>query len=171
MLRLRLARLTGGVGVLKVGAYTEYERKLLHQHAERAIRTLALALHEGIVPGGGIAYLEVIPAVEALAKSLEGDERAGARIVARALEAPFRRIVANRGATTPSAAFAAWQGAGPGHIYDALADRVATVAGSGLYDPAGVLRVALETATSGASVALTVAVIVLHRNPAQSLEP
>jgi chaperonin GroEL len=170
-LRIRLARLTGGVGVLKVGAYTEYERKLLHQRAERAIRTLALALPEGIVPGGGSAYLEVIPAVEALARSLDGDEQAGARIVARALEAPFRRIVANRGATTPSAAFAAWQGAGPGHIYDALADRVATVAETGLYDPAGVLRVALDTATSGASVALTVAVIVLHRNPAQSLEP
>jgi chaperonin GroEL len=170
-LRLRLARLTGGVGVLKVGAYTEYERKLLHQRAERAIRTLALAVHEGIVPGGGIAYLAAIPAVEALTRSLDGDEQAGARIVARALEAPFRRIVANRGATTPSAAFAAWQGAGPGHIYDALAGRVAPVAETGLYDPAGVLRVALETATSGASVALSVAVMVLHRNPVQSLEP
>ncbi len=170
-LRLRLARLTGGVGVLKVGAHTEYERKLLHQRAERALRTLAIALSEGVVPGGGIAYLEMIPTVEALAESLDGDERAGARIVARALEAPFRRIVANRGATTPSAALAAWQGAGRGHVYDAFADRVATMTEAGLYDPAGVLRVALETATSGAMVALTVAVIVLHRNPVQSLEP
>ncbi len=170
-LRLRLARLTGGVGVLKVGAYTEYERKLLHRRAERAIRTLAVALHEGVAPGGGIAYLEAIPAVAKLAESLEGDERAGARIVGRALEAPFRRIVANCGATTPSAAFAAWQDAGPGRIYDALADRVATAAETGLYDPAGILRVALETATSGAMMALTIAVIVLHRNPHESLEP
>lgn len=170
-LRLRLARLSGGVGVLKVGAHTEYERKLLHQRAERAIRTLTVALHEGVAPGGGSAYLAVMPAVAALAESLEGDERAGARILARALAAPFRRIVANRGATTPPAAFAAWQDAGPGHIYDVLADRVATAAGSGLYDPAGILRVALETATSGAMMALTIAVTVLHRNPHESLEP
>jgi chaperonin GroEL len=171
LLRLRLARLSGGVGVLKIGAYTDYERKLVHQRAERAIRALAIATNEGIAPGGGAAYLEAIPAVEALAESLDGDERAGARIVARALEAPFRRIVANRGVTTPAAALAAWRGAGPGYIYDALADRVVTAAETGVYDPAGVLRVALETAASGAMVALTVAVMVLHRNPAQSLEP
>ena len=138
-LRLRLARLSGGVGVLKIGAYTESERKLLHQRAERAIRALALAANEGVVPGGGVAYLEMIPAVEALVEALEGDERAGAKIVARALETPFRRIIANRGATTPSAAFAAWQGAGPGHVYDAVADRVETVTGAGLRDPAGIL--------------------------------
>jgi chaperonin GroEL len=106
-----------------------------------------------------------------LAATLDGDERQGAQILARGLEEPFRQIVHNRGATTPAAALAALQHSGDGHLYDAMTNRVVGVAEAGLLDPAGVLRVALETAASGAMLALTVAVIVLHRKPEQSIEP
>lgn len=170
--RLRLARLSGGVGVLKVGAHSKVERKALHQNAEKAIRSLRLAMREGIVPGGGIAYLQAIPAVERFAGAIEDDdERQGTRILARALEEPFRRIVQNRGLTAPSAALAEVQRLGCDYCYDALSDRVLPWAQIGLLDPAGVLRMALEIAASGAMLALTTGAIVLHRKPEESLEP
>jgi chaperonin GroEL len=170
-LRLRLARLAGGVGVLKVGAHTSAERQALTQKVEKAIRALRIAMVEGVVPGGGAAYLPAADAARAMAETLEGDERQGALILSRALEGPFRRIVRNRGVTVPATALAEVRRCGPGYAYDALTDRVVPASAAGVLDPAGVLRVALEAAVSGAMSALTVAVMVFHRRPSEALEP
>jgi chaperonin GroEL len=170
--RLRLARLSGGVGILKVGAHSKVERKTLHQNAEKAVRSLRLAMSEGVAPGGGVAYLQAIPAVERFAATLEDeDERYGARILARALEEPFRQIVQNRGLTAPPVALAEVQRLGPAYCYNALADRVEPWAEIGLLDPTGVLRMALEIAASGAMLAVTTGTIVLRRKPEESLQP
>lgn len=170
-LQLRLARLSGGVGVLKIGAHTKTERNTLHQTAEKAVRSLRLALSGGVVPGGGVAYLQAIPALQQLATTLEGDERQGVRIVARALEEPFRRIVQNRGLIDPAVALTRVGRLENNHVYDAVANCIRPGAEAGLLDPAGVLRIALETATSGAMLALTTGVLVLHRRPKESMEP
>jgi chaperonin GroEL len=164
-LRSRLSRIAGGAGVLKIGAHTASERGSQHQKAEKAIRALRIALEEGLVPGGGAAYVWAIEAVRTCAASLSGDERQGAYILAQAMEEPCRRIVCNRGGTTPAAALASLHRMGPGHAYDVLADRVVPAEEAGLEDPLGVSRAALETAVSGAMSALTVAVIVLQRVP------
>jgi chaperonin GroEL len=169
--RLRLARLSGGVGVLKIGAQTKAERTAMHQKAEKAVRSLRLAMAEGVVPGGGIAYLGTIPALEDLASTLDGDEQYGVRILERALEAPFRRIVQNRGVTDPATALARVRRLGRDYAYDVMTDRVRPYSEAGLFDPAGVLRIALETAVSGAMLALTTGAIVLHRKPKESFEP
>lgn len=170
-LRLRLARLSGGVGVLKIGAHTKAERAALHQKAEKAIRALRLALAQGIVPGGGVAYLQTIPALQTLAATLEGDARYGAHILARALEAPFRQIAQNRGLIDPAVALAKLSRFEGDYVYNALTDSFQPCAVAGLFDPVGVLQIALETAVSGAMLALTTGVLVLHRKPEQSFEP
>jgi len=168
-LRSRLARMAGGSGVLKVGAHTSSERESRHQKAEKAIRALRMALEEGVVPGAGAAYLWAIEAVRSFAETLSGDERQGALTLAQAMEEPCRRIVRNRGGTVPAAAIAELYRSGPGHTYDVLTDRVVSAEESGLEDPVGVSRVALETAVSGAMSALTVAVMVLRRKPWKDL--
>jgi chaperonin GroEL len=127
---------------------------------------------EGVAPGGGVAYLRAIPALAQFAARLEqDDEQQGVRILARALEEPFRRIVQNRGLTAPSAALAEVRRLGSDYAYDAFSDRTRPWAEIGLWDPVGVLRIALETAASGAMLALTTGAMVLHRKPEQSLEP
>lgn len=168
---IRVARMAGGVGVLKIGAYSQLERKLLHQKAEKAIRSMRLAMAEGVAPGGGAAYLRVIPAVEALLPTLAGDEQHGARILARALEEPFRRIVQNRGLKDPSVAMAHVRRLGGDYVYDAVADCFGPYHQVGLLDPVGVLRIALETAISGAMMTLTTGALVLHRKPEQTVDP
>jgi len=170
-LRLRLARLSGGVGLLKLGAQTKPERSALHQKAEKAVRSLRLAMAQGVVPGGGVAYLRAIPAVQKFAQTLTGDEQRGAQILARALEAPLRQIAKNRGLTDPSVVLARLNLLGPDYLYDALTDELKPVAEANLFDPVGVLRFALETAVSGAMLTLTTGAIVLHRKPKESLEP
>lgn len=170
-LRLRLARLSGGVGVLKIGTHTKAERAALRQKAEKAIRALRLALAQGVAPGGGVAYLQTIPALQTLAATLEADARYGAHILARALEAPFRQIARNRGLTDPSVALAKLSRFEGDYVYNALTDSFQPCAVAGLFDPVGVLQTALETAVSGAMLALTTGVMVLHRKPEQSLEP
>lgn len=170
-IRLRLARLSGGVGVLKLGAHTKAERAAMHQKAEKAVRSLRLAMAEGVVPGGGIAYLKTIPALDQLASTLTGDEQYGVRILSRALEEPFRQIVRNRGLTDPAVALARVRNLGEDFAYEAITDCVQPYSEAGLFDPVGVLRIALETAVSGAMLALTTGAIVLHRKPEQSFEP
>ena len=93
----RLAKLTGGVAIIRVGAATEAEMKQTKGRVEDALHATRAAVAEGIVPGGGVALLRCIPAVEALAEKLKGDERIGAEIVARALEKPIRTIAENCG--------------------------------------------------------------------------
>ncbi len=169
-LRQRLARLTGSSGVLKIGAYTKHERSVRRQKAEKALRALPFALREGVVPGGGVGYLNCIPAVEALpAKDVEAQW--SHRIITSALEAPFRRIVRNAGRAEPGALLAEAQRHGLGFGYDAIADEVVDMRAAGILDAAGILRVALETAVSGAVMALTTDVTVLRRHPPQSYEP
>ncbi len=170
-LRLRLARLSGGVGVLKIGTHTKAERDALHQKAQKGIRSLRLAMAEGVVPGGGVGYLQLIPALERLADSLADEQRQGALILAAALAKPFRRIVHNGGAIEPAAALARIHRRETPHVYDVIRNRPVPQAEMALLDPAGVLRIALETAVSGAMLALTTGAIVLHRRPEQSLEP
>jgi chaperonin GroEL len=167
--RLRLARMAGGSGVLKVGAHTRSERESRHQRAEKAIRALRLALQDGVVPGGGAAYLWAVEAVRSFAAALSGDSRQGALILARAMEAPCQRIVQNRGGISPNTVLAELHRSGPGYTYDVLTEQVVPAQESGLEDPVGVLRVALEAAVSGAMSALTVAVIVLRRRPWKEL--
>lgn len=167
--RSRLASMAGGSGVLKVGAHTRSERESRHQRAERAIRSLRMALEDGVVPGGGAAYLWAADAVRATAGSLSGDSRQGALILAQAMEEPCRRIVRNRGLALPAIALSDLYRSGPGHVYDVLSDRVVPAAESGLEDPMGVLRVALEAGVSGALSALSVAVMVLRRRPWRDL--
>jgi chaperonin GroEL len=168
-LRSRLARMVGGAGVLKVGAHTASERESRHQKAEKAIRALQIALDQGVVPGGGAAYLWAIEDVRSFAGTLSGDERQGALTLAQAMEEPCNRIVRNRGGTAPAAAIAELYRSGSGHTYDVVADHVVSAEESGLEDPVGVSRVALETAVSGAMSALTVAVMVLRRKPWKDL--
>lgn len=168
---LRLSRLSGGVGVLKVGAHSTTEREVLRQKAEKAVRALRFAMDQGVVPGGGVAFLNCIPAVKKLADTLEGDKRYGALIVARALEAPFRQIVKNRGEIDPAVAMNRLTRAGKNYVYDTLQDQILPAAEAGLFDPVGVLRVALETAVSGAIVTLTTEALVLKKEPRESTEP
>ena len=96
-LQERLAKLSGGVGVIKVGAATEVEMKEKKLRIEDALNATRAAVEEGVVAGGGTIFVNVIPAVEALLSSVEGDEKTGVRIVAKALEAPIRQIAANAG--------------------------------------------------------------------------
>jgi chaperonin GroEL len=167
--RLRLARMTGGSAVLKVGAHSQAERESRHQKAEKAIRALRLALEEGVVPGGGAAYLWAAAVVRDFAETLSQDRRQGALILGRALEEPCRRILQNRGAHVPAAVLAELRQRGPEYTFDVLSDRFVLARESGLEDPVGVLRVALETAVSGAASALSVAVMVLRRRPWREL--
>ena len=96
-LQERLAKLVGGVAIIKVGAATETELKEKKARVEDALHATRAAVEEGIVPGGGVALVRAIPAVDALIKTLEGDEKIGAQIVRRSLEEPLRQIVANAG--------------------------------------------------------------------------
>jgi chaperonin GroEL len=169
-LRQRLARLTGSSGVLKIGAYTKHERSVRRQKAEKALRALPFALREGVVPGGGVGYLNCIPAVEAMSVT-DTEEQWSHRIIANALEAPFRRIVRNTGRAEPGALLAEARRRGAGFGYNAIADEVVDMRASGILDAAGILRVALETAVSGAVMALTTDVTVLRRRPQKSFEP
>ncbi|MCI0478130.1 MAG: hypothetical protein L0Y55_17955, partial [Anaerolineales bacterium] len=99
-LKFRLARLNGQIAKLMIGAHTEAERNVIHQQAEKAIRALPLALREGVVPGGGVAFLNCIPAVRAV--DARGDEAFGVQVIARALEEPFKRIAQNAGLDAPA---------------------------------------------------------------------
>jgi chaperonin GroEL len=168
-LRFRLARLNGQIAKLMIGAPTETERAVIHQQAEKAIRALPLALREGIVPGGGVAFLNCIPAVRALAG--EGDEKHGIEIVARALQEPFRRIAQNAGLDAPAVLIAEAQRRGANFGCDALTGQIVAMDDAGILDSVGVAREALQTAISGAVMALTTETMVLHQNPPTSYEP
>jgi len=168
-LRLRVARLGGQVAKLMIGAYTEAERNTLKQKAEKALHALPIALREGWVPGGGVAYLNCIPAV--LDVKAHNSEAMGVQALARALEEPFRRIATNAGAAAPGALMAQMQKRGMGYGYDAVKRKVVSMEKDGVLDATGVLIEALQTAVSGAVMALTTETIVLKSNPQTSIEP
>jgi chaperonin GroEL len=163
MLRRRLANLSGGMAILKIGAISQGEGKLKRRLAEDTIRAVRAALEEGTLPGGGAAYLACIPALDALAKATENeDQAAGVRIIANALAAPLQEIASNGGYPGPTITAKARQSSA-GFGFDVLSGQVVDMRKAGILDPAKVLRVALEMAASTAAMLLTTDVVVLTK--------
>lgn len=151
-LQERLAKLAGGVAVIKIGAATETELKEKKYRVEDALNATRAAVEEGIVPGGGTTLVNVIPAVQAL--KLEGDEAIGAKIVARALEEPLRQIVNNAG-HEGSIIVGKIKEQAKGIGFNAITDEYVDMVEAGIVDPAKVTRTALQNAASIASMLLT----------------
>lgn len=149
----RLAKLSGGVALIRVGAPSEVEMKALKEAMEDAICATRAAIAEGVVPGGGYAYLHAIDAVESLVAQSQGDEQTGLRILRRALEAPTRQIAENSGADG-GVIVAQMRSSKLNHGFDALTGEYVDLVVAGIIDPAKVLRLALENAVSVASVLL-----------------
>ena len=154
-LQERLAKLAGGVAVIKVGAATEVEMKEKKLRIEDALNATRAAVEEGIVPGGGTAYLNVIPEVEKLVKAVEGDEKTGVRIVLKALEAPVRQIAANAGLDEGVVVSKIMSARKPGWGFDAYNETYVDMIGAGIVDPTKVTRSALQNAASIAATILT----------------
>ncbi len=152
-LRERLAKLTGGVAVIRVGAASEAEMKSRKEAFEDAISATQAAVAEGVVPGGGLALLRAIEAVAGEEASTEGDERTGLRILKLALEAPARQIAVNSGVDGGVVVNRMREGKGS-FGFDAARNKYADLVERGIIDPTKVVRVALENAVSVASVLL-----------------
>ena len=152
-LQERLAKLAGGVAVVRVGAPSETELKSRKEDFDDAIAATKAAVAEGIVPGGGLALLRVIPDVERDAATCDGDERTGVLILRRALETPTRQIAANSGADGGVVVDRMRQGSG-NYGFDAARMEYVDLVDAGIIDPTKVVRVALENAVSVASVLL-----------------
>ncbi|MCQ2527507.1 MAG: chaperonin GroEL [Saccharofermentans sp.] len=155
----RLAKLSGGVAVIKVGAATETEMKEKKLRIEDALAATKAAVEEGIVPGGGTAYINAIPAVAKLLDSTEGDVKTGVKIILRALEEPVRQIADNAG-LDGSVIAEKVKTADAGVGYDALNDKLVNMVEVGIVDPAKVTRSALQNAASVASTLLTTEAVV-----------
>ena len=154
-LQERLAKLAGGVAVIKVGAATETEMKEKKLRIEDALNATRAAVEEGVVAGGGTIFVNVIPAVEALLSTVEGDEKTGVRIVAKALEAPIRQIAANAGLDGSVILEKVRNSGKNGYGFDAYKEEYCDMVASGIIDPAKVTRSALENAASVSSMVLT----------------
>ena len=152
-LRERLAKLAGGVAVIRVGAPSEAELKSLKEAFDDAINATKAAIAEGVVPGGGVALLRAIPAVEAEERTADGDERTGLRILRKALESPARQIAENSAFDAGVVVDKIRCGA-PNFGFDAAAGVYTDLVGAGIVDATKVVRVALENAVSVASVLL-----------------
>ena len=148
----RLGKLAGSVAVIKVGAATEVELTEKKHRVEDALSATRAAVEEGIVPGGGVAFLNALPALDKI--QLEGDEATGVRILRRALEEPLRRIATNAG-EDGSVIVRAVQSRKKGEGYDARAERYGNMIEFGIIDPAKVTRAALDNAVSIAGMVLT----------------
>ncbi len=151
----RLAKLAGGVAVIKVGAATEAEMKEKRLRIEDALNATRAAVEEGIVAGGGTAYVNAIPAVEALVATLEGDEKTGAAIIASALSAPVKQIATNAGLDGSVILDHILTSGKTGFGFDAYKEVYCDMMECGIVDPTKVTRSALENAASIASVLLT----------------
>ena len=154
-LQERLAKLAGGVAVLRVGAATEAEMKEKKLRVEDALAATKAAVEEGIVAGGGTALINAIPAVEALIASLDGDEATGAKIVLRALEEPVRQIAANAGLDGAVIVNNIRNAEKVGYGFDAYNETYVDMLESGIVDPTKVTRSALQNAASAAAMVLT----------------
>ena len=153
-LQERLAKLSGGVAVIKVGAATETELKERKLRIEDALNATKAAVEEGIVPGGGVALANTIPAVVKYAESLSGDVRTGANIIVRALEEPVRQIAENAG-FEGSVVIAAVKAAEPGTGFNAATEVYENMIKAGIVDPTKVARSALQNAASASALLLT----------------
>ena len=154
-LQERLAKLAGGVAVIKVGAATETEMKEKKLRIEDALNATRAAVEEGIVAGGGVAYVNAISAVEALAETAEGDEKTGMQIVARGLEAPMAQIAVNAGIKGAIVVDKVKNSGKVGYGFDAATETYGDMIANGIVDPTKVNRSALQNAASVASMVLT----------------
>ncbi len=154
-LQERLAKLAGGVAVIKVGAATETEMKEKKLRIEDALNATRAAVEEGVVAGGGTVFVNAIPAVEALLEQAEGDEKTGVRIIAKALEAPTRQIAANAGLDGAVILEKVRTSGKTGYGFDAYKEEYCDMVSAGIVDPAKVTRSALENAASVAAMVLT----------------
>ena len=154
-LQERLAKLAGGVAVIKVGAATEAEMKEKKLRIEDALNATKAAVEEGIVAGGGTAYLNAIPAVAKLIDTVEGDEKTGVKIVLKGLEEPVRQIAANAGFDGAVIVDKIMSSGKVGYGFDAYNEEYVDMISAGIVDPKKVTRSALQNAASIASVILT----------------
>ena len=159
----RRATLAGGVAVIKVGAATEAEMKEKKLRIEDALNATKAAVEEGIVAGGGTAYLNVIPEVAKLVDSVEGDEKTGVRIVVKALEEPVRQIAVNAGFDGGVVVDKIMNSGKEGYGFDAYNETYCDMVASGIVDPTKVTRSALQNAASIASVILTTEAVVANQ--------
>ena len=154
-LQERLAKLSGGVAVIKVGAATETEMKEKKLRIEDALNATRAAVEEGIVAGGGTAYVAAAKAADALAATLDGDEKTGASIIAKALRAPIMQIAANAGLEGAVILDKVYGSSEASYGFDAAAEQYGNMIQLGIIDPTKVCRSALENASSVASMVLT----------------
>ncbi len=154
-LQERLAKLVGGVAVIKVGAPTEIEMKEKKLRVEDALAAIKAAVEEGIVAGGGVALLNAADAVQKLVESLEGDEKTGAKIILRALEEPIRQIAANAGLEGSVIIENIKRAGKNGYGFNAYSEEYVDMIPAGIVDPTKVTRSALENAASVAAMVLT----------------
>ena len=157
----RLAKLAGGVAVIKVGAATEPEMKEKKLRIEDALNATKAAVEEGIVAGGGVALLNVIPDVSKLVNTLDGDEKTGAKIVLKALEAPVRQIAENSGYEGSVIVDTILKSKKVGYGFNAATEKYVDMVKTGIVDPTKVTRSALQNASSIASIVLTTEAVVV----------
>lgn len=158
-LQERLAKLAGGVGIIRVGAATEMEMKEIKDRVDDAVHATKAAVEEGILPGGGVAFIRCIPGLEKLAASLSGDEKVGVEIIIKAISWPIRQISLNAGKegsiiVQKVASMQTYEG------WDALNDRFGNMLEMGIVDPTKVTRLSIELAASIAALLLTTEVII-----------
>lgn len=162
-LQERLAKLAGGVAVIKVGAATEIEMKEKKLRIEDALAATKAAVEEGVVAGGGIALVNAIPAVEAVVEKSEGDEKTGAAIVLKSMEEPLRQIAVNAGLEGSVIVQNVKNQGKVGYGYNALKDEYGDMMSFGIVDPTKVTRSALENAASVASMVLTTEALIADK--------
>ena len=167
-LQERLAKLSGGVAVIKVGAQTEVAMKEQKLRVEDALNATRAAVEEGIVAGGGTAFVNAIPAVEKLVAKLSGDEKTGASIIAKALQAPIRQIAENAGVDGSIVYEKIRSSRKLGYGYNAYSETYCDMIPAGIVDPTKVTRTALENAASIASCVLTTESLVADKPDPQA---
>ena len=170
-LQERLAKLSGGVAVIKVGAATEVEMKEKKLRIEDALNATRAAVEEGIVPGGGTAFINVIDDVAKLLETTEGDEKTGVNIVVKALEAPLRQIAENAGFEGSVVVNTVRSKGEFGYGFDAAKEVYCNMIEAGIVDPTKVSRSALENAASIASVVLTTEAVVVDKPEEKTAAP
>jgi len=170
-LQERLAKLVGGVAIIKVGAATETELKEKKARVEDALHATRAAVEEGIVPGGGVALVRAVPAVDKLIATLEGDEKIGAQIVRRALEEPLRQIIANAGEEGAVVVAKILESKDQHYGYNAQTSVFEDLVKAGVIDPTKVTRTALQNAASIAALLLTTEALICEIPEPKSAAP
>ncbi len=165
----RLAKLGGGVAVIKVGSATEIEMKEKKLRIEDALAATRAAVEEGIVAGGGVALIRTIPAVEKIIDKLDGDEKIGAKIILSALQSPIRQIAKNAGVDGGVVVDKILNNESPTFGYDALNDKYVDMIKNGIIDPTKVTRSALQNAASVSSTLLTTEAVITNENEKEKM--